>query len=297
MDEFRKVLSEIADQEAFERWKSGRAPLAEQLPPRSARLLSAVRTELLHVSVLTAVMAGLASHIERGQAGAAAVFGLGTYAPAHSEFFRRSLETLFGEALATEQAAELQCYLARIDLAIRLARAFTAAPATGGSEAGADIEILADAWRRTAAEASRAIETVSAAMGRPLAAGTDEEASRVLGLLRMSEAGHSPCLGPDGRVTIPGWAERRRALRRTVALPASVVVAGEALFVGAVVRDISATGLGVDCACDAAEGTPVTVRIDGGRQFHGRVAWSNGQRLGIELDQRLAPDDSLLQTN
>jgi hypothetical protein len=37
----------------------------------------------------------------------------------------------------------------------------------------------------------------------------------------------------------------------------------------------------------APEGTPVTVRIIGIRQFEGRMAWTDGERIGVELDRAL----------
>jgi len=113
----------------------------------------------------------------------------------------------------------------------------------------------------------------------------------------MAEAGHSFGLESDGRITSPGWAERRRASRRTVRLPATIVLGGEAVIAGATLRDVSTGGLGIECHCVAPEGTSVSVRIVGNRQFEGRIAWTNGERIGAELDRQLYLDDPLIQTS
>ena len=289
MDELQKMVSEITELEAFTEWRSGRTAVASELT-REDRLVNAVRTELLHASILTAVAAGLANALERAPGSILDVAAIATYAPSHTGFFRRSLDTLLERTLSMEDGVILQSYLARLDLAVRMSRTIAARRHLDGG--ATDPEILADAWRRVAADAASAIEAF-VDLGVPhIQPAQRAEAGRVLGLLRLAKAGHSPCLGADGRITIPGWAERRRAGRRIVNLAATLVAAGRTVPV--TVRDISASGLGLEGDCKLEEGTEVSVRLAGNRQLAGRIAWCSDRRIGLELAERLDVRDPLL---
>ena len=60
------------------------------------------------------------------------------------------------------------------------------------------------------------------------------------------------------------------------------------------IRDASPSGLGLESRYIARPGERIVVRMPGDRQLAGDVAWSDGQRIGMRLDQRLMLGDPLL---
>ena len=65
-------------------------------------------------------------------------------------------------------------------------------------------------------------------------------------------------------------------------------------IVPVMIRDASPSGLGLESRYIARPGERIVVRMPGDRQLAGDVAWSDGQRIGMRLDQRLMLGDPLL---
>lgn len=283
MNAFAEVAAELAEYEAFERFRSNRPdlPAADRRPLRYARALKA---EIVNAAVLIAAAASLANAIEAGGPDAPSPKALAVYVPPPATTLAAALERLIGEDVDVEVCHALQSYAARLALAQRMSASF--AEQAAGSNL-VDPEILADAWRRTCAAARAALSAIEA-LDRVPAQATE---LRVTDLLAQAEAGRQPCLDPDGRVTIPGWAERRRETRHD--MRADAIARFPNGTVSVVIRDASLSGLGLEMDRRSKPGERVSLTI-GSRELTGEIAWADGRRAGLKLDQRLLPGDHLL---
>lgn len=80
----------------------------------------------------------------------------------------------------------------------------------------------------------------------------------------------------------------REAARDSLLLIATVKRAsGEDLNVR--VRDLSARGMKADCPAVLSAGESVTVAMRGVPAVNGRVAWSDGGRIGVAFDNEIDP--------
>ncbi len=283
VDGFHGLLAELAQLEA-------RAILAADGAPtfggdrQTARLAAQLLAEILNAAPLITVATSIANAVEAGQPRLRRQ-AIAVYAPMQTPAFQKLVERLLDTDADLDVCAALQAYCARLALAARMSRA--------GDDGAVlmpevDAEILADAWRRAAGATTDAIEALAGiAQSSP-----ESRLLPALNLLRMAESGLTPCIEVDGRITIPGWAERRREQRRGVQMAAMVQVGRQ--VVPAMIRDVSPSGLGLQCGYQAAPEERITVRLPGDRQMTGTVAWSDGQRIGVKLDERIAAGDPLL---
>ncbi len=290
MDAFGKFLADLAQHEASTYASSPASPAAHALAANETRLLLQLRDEVLQSAVLVVVSAGIANALEK-QHPKVGRHSLDVYAPHDSPYVKTLLDALLTTGVPLDVSRAIQAFTARIALARRMARSFTVPAASGSS---VDAEILADVWRRAAASAIEAIDALNVAIS-----GGSELGKRsalidsTVDLLRMAEAGETTCLDPSGRVSIPGWAERRSEARTSLDLDATVVI-GKILF-KAKIRDASATGLGLEGAIMGKPGETITLKLYGDRQLTGAIAWNDGERFGVSLDQRLDAGDLLLR--
>jgi hypothetical protein len=290
MNEVQQLAAALAEHDAFERFRLTRPdlPQPERQQVRLARLL---KVELLNAAVLIAAAASLANAIDAGGDRAPSAHALAVYVPAPSAAFQASLDRLVGEEVDAELCFHLQGYAARLSLAQRMSTAFADDPARRASVQPVDPEILADAWRRACAAARAAIEALAALEAGP-AHPTALEQLRTIELLRLAEAGDWPCLDPDGRITIPGWAERRREKRHELRQDATARFG--TTIVPVLIRDASRSGLGLEMRREARPGERLVVTLPGGPEFAGEVAWWDKGRAGIKLDRWLSAEDPLI---
>ena len=290
---FENFLADLVrNEEQAERSDTSGRPLNG----RSGRLAAQVLDEVVNASVLIAVTTAIANAAER-DAGLLRRAGIAIYTPSDQPFFPSMVAALLDSDAGLETCRTVQAYCARLALARRLTQGLTGA-GTGAREASAraatvDPEILADAWRRTCRAAIDCIETLSRGLGHGMPGGAEPN-NDVLKLLRLAERGETPCLEPDGRVTIPGWAERRQEERRPMQLAATAQIGAHIMPV--MIRDTSPSGLGLACTHRAGPGDRIVLRLPGDRTLLGRVAWADGQRIGVRLDQRLLAGDPLLDS-
>ena len=142
----------------------------------------------------------------------------------------------------------------------------------------------AEAWRQAAAR-TRAFLAELRKLLRvdyiPVSQGEYDEIAR---LLAHVEAGHYPMLDGKGEVSLPSLFERRQSERARLWAPAALTTtAGEQAVI---IRDMSATGLGIEGAHNLPVNTAVTVRIGPSLQLEGVIAWAETGRAGVRL---LAP--------
>lgn len=283
VDGFQGLLAELAQIEArtiaAAEGQSG-AGGNQQVGRIAAQLLG----ELLNAAPLVTVATAIANAVEAGhtrlQRRAIAI-----YAPVRTASPHKLVERMLDTDADLDVCSTLQNYCARLSFAVRMSRAGDDGIITVPE---VDIEILADAWRRAAGAATDAIEALAAIAK----ASPDSRLLPALSLLQLAESGETPCIEADGRVTIPGWAERRREKRVSVQLAATAQIGRQ--IVPAMIRDVSPSGLGLQCTYQGAPEERITVRLPGDRQMSGTIAWADGQRIGMMLDQRLEAGDPLL---
>ncbi len=270
----------------------------------TAQLLGQILDEISTAGVLIAVSTAIANAAEKGSL-AVRRSSIAVYAPVQTPLFRALTGSLPRHVADAKLCRAVQAYCVRVALAQRMTKSFagvddeaSATSPTGATATPApvrngavDAELLADAWRRACRATIECMTEVGAALG-PTAVGHTSTVTFTAELLRQSEAGGYPCLEPDGRVTVPGWAERRREPRNAVQMAATAEIGGR--YIPVMIRDASASGLGLESAHIAAPGERIVVRLPGDRQMPGDVAWSDGQRIGVRLEHPLMPGDPLL---
>lgn len=299
---FENFVAELARNEEQITVDADHQLIADRQPHR---LVGPVLDEVANAAVLIAAVTAIANAAEQGLANPG-LSGISTFAPTQPAYFQTMVAALLGSNADLAICRVVQAYCARLSLAQRLvtARMVTAplvtahrspplagAPGEARAQADVDPEILAYAWRRACRAAIDCIETLARSQSGA-APGQLKPYTTMLDVLRLAEEGKTPCLEPDGRVAIPGWAERRSDVRHTLHLAATAQFGERTVPV--MIRDASFAGLGIDCAHPASPGARITVRLPGDRALSGEVAWANGRRIGIRLAQRLAAGDPLL---
>lgn len=281
----------------FENFLADLAQLEEQADhgaspgkPETGRVVVQILDEIVNASVLIAVTTAIANAAEKGER-AVRTSELAVYTPALTPVFHGLVDKLLGGNADLSVCQSVQNYCARLSLAQRMSQAFGNERRDSGDVAIIDPELLSDTWRRACGAAIACIENLT-----PPSDATPKNRAgpnaHTLAILRMAARGASPCIEADGRITIPGWAERRREPRRSVQRAASLQIGQRMMPV--MIRDVSTSGLGLDCPAEATPGERVVVRLPGNRMLPGEVAWADGKRIGIRLDQRLVESDQLL---
>lgn len=291
MNDFAQVAADLAAHEAFEQWRNGRT---EAPPPsRRQRLVTSVSEDLAHAAALVAAAASLANAIEAGGPATPGARALTIYMPANAGHLARAAGKLADEDVDAEACRMVQACAAHLALAQRMSAGFAEDP--GGARSGhqVDAEILADAWRRACTAMSRALAALGS-LGHPSDGAPDAGMARILDLLARAEAGGTPCLEADRRVTIPGWAERRRERRREREIPASATIGTRKLAV--TICDVSGGGVGLEMpyGTTTAVRQAIVVHMPDGRDLAGIIAWLEGPRAGVQFDTRLPDSDPLL---
>jgi hypothetical protein len=77
------------------------------------------------------------------------------------------------------------------------------------------------------------------------------------------------------------YVARENRLTRILLLGRLIAATGEHVCRA---RNISASGLGLDCTVALAPGDAVTIELRNFIRIAGRVAWSNGTKLGVKFD-------------
>jgi len=101
----------------------------------------------------------------------------------------------------------------------------------------------------------------------------------------MSRATVTNTPGADPSKAAPAREKRADSRHRTVLQVAKLQTArGDELCI---LRNVSAGGLRADVYTDLAVGEPVRFELKTGRSVAGRVAWTNGEAIGVEFDRKV----------
>ncbi len=281
---------------------SGADAYQEILASDDRPLLQAIAAEFRFSAVMTAVSASIATAIETQTRGLLPKTepeqALAAYAPPAMALFNASLAKMLQHPTLSGIAILLQNFeLARgLGQRLSIAQAYDRA----GLETGtfADVEALSDAYTdacQAAIEAAKAFERLN---GRDRAGHILVAASEVIELLQKAANGQSPCVESDGRIVIPGWAERRRKPRYLTEIAASALFRGEHGRVALV--DVSVGGFGLSGLRQFKGlkiGDQISITLPPNRVITGRLTWFAGDKGGIQLDHELSQSDALLRGN
>jgi hypothetical protein len=109
----------------------------------------------------------------------------------------------------------------------------------------------------------------------------EREARSIDAMLSAVASGQSPCISPEGQLSLPGWAERRRTLRSAEHKRAILIWGTQSCLVTIV--DRTQFGIGVQGHSGLPLHGTVTVALDGEEAQLARVAWIAGTRAGLTM--------------
>ncbi len=144
-----------------------------------------------------------------------------------------------------------------------------------------ELQDLAQSWQEASAAGRALLLGLDEMLVNHGIGGSRQELAPLVQLLERVVRGEHPVIGSNGQVLMPSWAERRKFERTPVSASGLLSISGHRLQV--VVRDVSATGLGLECGDDLPLEAEVELQIEGAPRFIGKVAWSSNGRAGIQL--------------
>jgi PilZ domain len=147
----------------------------------------------------------------------------------------------------------------------------------------------AEAWRIACSSGLRLISALQQALTNYDISGSAVESAPLLSLLESAIRGEHSLLDSSGEITMPSWAERRKAHRVSVLCSARLVHNGREQHV--ILRDISTTGLGLDAVHDVTPGDKVAIQIGQSLSTEGTIVWANDHRAGILLRRPIHSND------
>lgn len=262
----------------------------------SSETLNALRCILIEIeeaSVLVAITASIAGALSGSRSDQLNMQHLMSYLPPSPEVYRRHIDQVISAALAPSLVLPVQAYHARLSYALRLTRAMVdAGPAPNPGVRAAEVNNVEDAWRHVCGTALGAIavlrDTLSAVRySRPPVANEHAEA-----LLRSAKAGGRPCIGEDGNVRMPRWAESRTHTRHPTQTTARIHMLGS--IYNAVIENASRTGLGLSGLSEGMQGIRIGVELVNGERLTGKIMWVRGERAGVQLETMLPATHELL---
>ena len=181
-----------------------------------------------------------------------------------------------------------------VDLRLGMARRMTEAWICASARCHApliDPATVADSWRQTCGAILIAHQALENALEGACSNAEIEKDTRTINQLTEAMDGGLPCCDSQGRISIPGWAERRTAERIQCDVPASIGVCDRVID-GKIVN-ISRTGVGLVCAGGIETGNNIDVWV-AGRTVAATVRWARHGVFGARWHQPLRSDDQLL---
>lgn len=261
-------------------------------PTPVVRALQAVLVEIEQAQMFVAVSASIATAMLGKDRAGIGPWHLRTYGPAEPEIYSAIGGTL-NTGLDIEQLLPILSYYGRLGFAQRLSQSLLQlGPQFADNQNRRDIEKLEDAWRHVCSaslEASQSIRNWLDLESQSCPPVINDKAGI---FLKSAERGERPCVGLDGQVGVPGWAESRAAKRVPVRRTAAVQYRGGRQSV--MIDNASATGLGLSGLTGGLTGRMIVLNLDGGETLTGRIAWDHDRRTGVQLDDRLPADHVLL---
>ena len=156
----------------------------------------------------------------------------------------------------------------------------------------AKLEQITAIWRRLAQECNDTVQDLEPEMRWRLNGAYTGNALTLGKFLKEAMSGKYACVNTLGEVALPILPQRRRTPRFMLLQPCKIVSANGTFL--AFARDISKTGIGVNCERELPLRETVTIELRSGRKMSGIVVWCRDAKLGIQFDAPLAETDPLL---
>ena len=255
------------------------------------RILAALITELDRLTIPIALSANVANALTMRHAEIAPKLLLKTF-PSESSICITAARHLRRCAFAPDVAMGLGIFLEELETA-KLQNFAVHAVDTALDPIGAPYSYLAAAWLRTCRALIDAIEHLSTYLRHVIGMQTQMPKLRNVELLRSVLGGHFPYVNADGTLSLPIWAERRKALRLDA--QANVRVRRNGKQFGARIRNISAFGLSLSQLDGCSVGEILVVDLTSPRTLIGEIIWVNGSTLGMKLMERLDLSDPIIE--
>jgi PilZ domain len=282
MDYLDRLRTEVEDLERLDRWRSGGNGEAVRVG-NTTDCEEAWFRDFQQIALLVCVCATLSNALEAEVLSAPIVFELLPCFLPQSELNWTKL----ADAEAASLAAEANT---RLTFARRVANAWLSVAHHSESNARVDASTMADAWFHASSACFQAGRRRS---GRSReAAPSHSTMTSTLVMLADAIAGGHPCLDESGQLSIPGWAERRSAIRRKCFLPVHVWT-GQ-IESSAEIINLSTTGAGLRSSVKISVGAQLTICIER-RTLQCSVKWASPNRFGVAWQIPLQRTDPLLQ--
>lgn len=268
-------------------------PGADSLSAATLNALRNILIEIEQASVYVAISTSIAGAILDGKSSKLGPQTLLSYKPPSPDAYRRQMDSIIAAGVDPLVLLPIQAYHTRLSYALRMTRAVVdAGPPPSHNVYSAEYERLEEAWRHVCGTALIAIsilrETLaSVRFSRPPVANEHAE-----GLLRSAKAGGRPCIGKDGVITMPKWAESRLHARRTISQTAELTIGGRSQQIS--IENVSRSGIGIGGLQSGTTGDVVTLRLATGETLSGRIMWERAGRAGVQLSDILPPDHVLI---
>lgn len=271
-------------------------PADGSVEPLDSSMCTVLLTALFDIEqagLFCAVSASLAGTLASPKGTRLPLSHLATYAPVEDDAYPALKRRLIETGAPSGLVVALETQHARIAFAQRLTHALLrSSPDRQSARCHDDLEKLHDAWCRACRAALQASRTVRAALAQ---AGVHMDRLPFDGreaVVTDAAQGAWPCIDATGGITVPGWAEKRKAARYAVNRPARALIDGVTIPV--FIKDASITGLGLTkVPRETLSGSAVTIILAGDERIAGRIAWSRNGAAGVALDQPLPVDHEL----
>jgi len=156
----------------------------------------------------------------------------------------------------------------------------------------AKLEQITAIWRRLAEDCNEAVQDLEPETRWRLN-GLYTGNTLVLGrFMKEAKAGNYACVNQYGEVALPLLPQRRRTPRFTLLQPCKVLCQGGTSI--AFARDISKTGIGLNCERNFKLKEAALIELRSGRKMNGIVVWSKDGKVGVQFDNTLPDDDPLI---
>ena len=274
------LAHELADAEAFEAWRTGTTATRSGVaiaPETTAVLVH----ELLQVATLSAVVTSVLNAREKKLDRLPPMSAMGLFFPVHTPLFDLGLQRLASTSGSASLLGKLQTYRARFDLAVRLSPSALPTGSSDPADEAIPLELVADAWRRLCRASLEVEADLTAAAGPGFQTEPSLSRDRTRRALAEAANGGWPCLDASGQITLPGWAERRRAPRVAVSEDVVITVAGRD-HPGHLL-DLSDGGAKLQSAAPLAVGAELTISRSGRPRQMAVVQWVAGDCLGVSF--------------
>jgi hypothetical protein len=186
--------------------------------------------------------------------------------------------------LPTQTIQGLIAFYSVIAFARSATLSYSAKREPGGVTGPISMETLGEAWQSAAMHGIGTLTQLGFLDTSSVLFEGGRDNSAVMRLVEMLwgvTVGRSPCVRIDGAIIVPGWIERRAHLRREINAPGTMLWNGKRRNI--MVRDLSASGIGIEGGEGVVPGDNVSVSLGTSMKFDGVAVWNNDGRVGIKL--------------